>query len=73
MFGIFYESMFQSKFFQQCSGPVLNFVFLDFLSGWVECFVLSGWVECFVKANHKLTHRLFPIMDWHGPALADIA
>lgn len=64
MFGIFYESMFQSKFFQQCSGPVLNFVFLDFL---------SGWVECFVKANHKLTHRLFPIMDWHGPALADIA
>ena len=44
--------------------PVLNFVFLDFL---------SGGVEFFVKANHKLTQRLFPVLDWHRPALADIA
>ena len=45
-------------------GPVLNFVFLD---------LLSGGVELFVKANHKLTHRLFPVLDRHGPALADMA
>ena len=44
--------------------PVLNFVFLDFL---------SGGVELFVETNHKLTHRLFPVMNRHRPALADIA
>jgi hypothetical protein len=44
--------------------PVLNFVFLD---------LLSGGVELFVETNHKLTHRLFPVLDWHRPALADIA
>ena len=41
----------------------MNFVFLDFL---------LGGVEFFFKANHKLTHRLFPVMNWHRPALADI-
>jgi hypothetical protein len=27
----------------------------------------------FVKANHKLAHGGFPVLDRHGPAFGDVA
>ena len=38
------------------------------------CFsIFLGVVELLFKTDHKLTHGLFPILDRHRPALADIA
>ena len=40
----------------------------------ILCFsIFLGVVELLLKTDHKLTHGLFPILDRHRPALADIA
>ena len=35
--------------------------------------IFLGVVELLLKTDHKLAHRLFPILDRHRPALTDIA
>ena len=35
--------------------------------------IFLGLVELLLKMDHKLTHRLFPIVNRHRPALTDIA
>ena len=40
----------------------------------ILCFCnLLGVIELGFKSNHKLTHGLFPVLNGHRPALADIA
>ena len=40
----------------------------------ILCFlILSGAVELFIKSNHKLTRRLFSILDGRRTAFAGIA
>ena len=35
--------------------------------------ILLGGVETIFKADHKLTHRLFPVLNWHCPAFSNVA